>query len=172
MNYMKYVKNWYCIYTKAGKEEAVSRALRERLDLEVFNPKIKRKKFVRGRYVEALEELFPCYIFSRFELDLYFHTIKYTRGVRKIVGDSLGSPYVVDEAIIKAIESRMVNGFVSLQPQRFSPGEKVAIQEGPLKGLEGIFLEEVKPKDRVLILLNAIRYQAKIEIERDFVGKP
>lgn len=168
---MKGVKNWYCIYTKAGKEEAVSKALRERLNLEVLNPKIKRKKFVRGRYIEALEELFPCYIFSRFELDLYYHTIKYTRGVRRIVGDSLGSPYVVDEAIIRAIESRMIDGFVSLQPQRFSPGEKVVIQEGPLKGLEGIFLEEVRPRERVLILLNAIRYQAKIEIEHDFVSK-
>lgn len=169
---MKDTKNWYCIYTKAGKEEAVSKALRERLGMEVFNPKIKRKRFIRGRYVEALERLFPCYIFSRFELDRHFHTIKYTRGVRRIVGDSLGSPYVVDEAIIKSIKSRMVDGFVTLQPRRFAPGEKVVIQEGPLKGLEGIFLEEVKPKERVLILLNAIRYQAKVQIEPHFVDRP
>ncbi len=171
MGSMKDIRNWYCIYTKAGKEDAVSKSLRERLDLKVFNPKIKRKKFVRGRFVEALEELFPCYIFSRFELGRYFHTIKYTRGIRRIVGDSFGNPYVVDDAIIEAIESRMVGGFVSLRPQRFAPGEKVVIQEGPLRGLEGIFLEEIKPKERVLILLNAIRCQAKVEIEPDFVGR-
>ncbi len=166
------MKNWYCIYTKAGKEDAVSDALRGRLGLEVFNPKIRRKRYLKGRYVAAVEELFPCYIFSRFELEEHYHTIKYTRGVRRIVGDSVGSPYAVDEAIIQAIRSRMVEGFVVLQPRKFARGEKVVIQEGPLKGLEGIFLEELKPKERVLILLSTIRYQAKVEIAPDLVGSP
>ncbi len=161
--------NWYCIYTKPKKEEGVEKMLKEYLNLEVFNPKVKRKKLVKGRYIYLEEELFPCYIFSRFDPKRHLHTIRYTRGVRKIVGEK--SPYVVDDSIIEAIKSRMVGGFVRLQPKRFLPGERVLIKEGPFKGVEGIFLEELSSKERVIILLNLIKYQARVKIGRDCLEK-
>jgi transcriptional antiterminator RfaH len=162
---------WYCIYTKAGQEDAVSKKLSELPGLQVFNPKMKRKKYSRSRLVEAVEELFPCYIFAQFELVNYLHMIRYTRGVRRFVGDRNGLPYLVDESIIACIQAQMSNGFVQLQSPQFSPGEQVMVTQGPLGGLTGIFVEELKPRERVIILLNTIRYQAKVEVPIGLVGK-
>ncbi len=165
------MENWYCIYTKPRMEEHVSDRLMNLSDIEVFNPKLKRKGFNKGRYKEIIEELFPCYIFSRFNPERYHHLIKYTRGIRKIVSDQSGTLQIVDEEIIQAIKSRTKGGYISLEDPdlTFDTGEKVVVKEGVFKGLRGVFLKDLKARDRVLILLNAIAYQAKVEIEKGFL---
>lgn len=164
------IKNWYCIYTKPKQEDLVSRRLIEIPEIEVFNPKLKQKRYVRGRLKEAVEELFPCYIFSKFNPDRYYHMVKYTRGIRRIVGNK-GAPFIVDESIIALIRSRVKEGFVNLEPLEFKSGEQVVIKDGPFSGLMGIFLRGLKARERVLVLLNTIAYQAKIEIDRCLLSK-
>lgn len=159
-----FIKNWYCIYTKPRQEDLLSRRLSDITEIEVFNPKLKKKKYVRGRLKEVVEELFPCYIFSRLNLDRYYHTVRYTRGVRRIIGNKV--PLIVDESIITQIRSKMKEGFVNLEHPVFESGEQVVIKDGPFSGLTGIFIKELKATERVLVLLNTIAYQAKIEIDR------
>ena len=140
-------------------------------DIEVFNPKLRRTQYCRGKSKDTIEALFPCYIFSRFNPGKYYHMIKYTSGVKRVVGDGAGNPYIVDEGIIDLIKSKANDGFIHIQPSDFNAGDRVTVQEGPLKGLTGIFLEEVNARDRVLILLNTITYQARITIEKSFLAR-
>jgi transcriptional antiterminator RfaH len=165
------VRQWYCVYTKPRQSDLVCRRLEQLPDIEVLNPKLKRRRFIRGRWIETVEDFFPCYIFLRLDINRYYRTVKYTRGVRRFVGDSSGIPYVVDLSIIESIKERMVEGFVEIGPSELRPGDRVVIREGPLSGFEGIFLKELKPKERVLILLNTIQYKAKVEIEKVFLYK-
>ena len=88
---------WYWIYTKPGLEEFVTIQFNQQTGIEVFNPKIRRKRYLRGRMTVAEEKLFPCYLFARFDLSRYYRMVKYTRGVRSLVGDRGGNPYSVDE---------------------------------------------------------------------------
>ncbi len=164
------MKNWYCIYTKPKMEESVSSQLLTLPDIDVFHPKLKRSGFRRGRLQEKTEQLFPCYVFSRFTPSQYSHLITYTRGVKRIISDPAGRPYVVGDQIIEQIQSRLQNGYIYMQSEEFHTGDKVMIQEGPLKGFTGIF-QETKPRDRVLLLLNAITYQARIEVEKKYLSK-
>ncbi len=159
-----FIKSWYCLYTKPKQEDLVSRRLSDIAEIEVLNPKLGKKKYVRGRLKDVVEELFPCYIFSRFNPDKYFHMVRFTRGVRRIVGNQV--PLTVDEDIIMLIKSWLKDGFVRLEPTTFMSGEQVVIKDGPLSGLTAIFLKELKPRERVLILLNTLAYQAKVEIDR------
>jgi len=161
--------NWYCIYTKPHYEDHVAQYLTNHWDLESFNPKLKTRKYMRGRIKEVVEALFPCYIFSCFDPAKHYHMIKYTRGVRKIVGDQTGNPYIVDEEVIGQIQSRMKEGFIHIDPPDFNEGDRVVVQEGTLKGLTGIFQRELKARDRVMILLNTLSYQASVEIEKGFL---
>jgi len=165
------MKSWYCIYTKPKQEDLVCKRLMELPDIELFNPKLKARKYVRSRLTEVVEELFPSYVFSKFNPYRYFHMIKYTRGVKRFVGDCTGTPYVVDEQIIEVIRSKMSDGFVRLDVSEMRQGEEVMITEGPFSGLTGLFLNETKPNERVMILLNAIQYQLKVEVDRGFVAK-
>jgi transcriptional antiterminator RfaH len=159
--------NWFCIQTKPGQEEGVSARLQSLPDLEVFNPRIRTRRFLRGRFREVIEELFPCYLFARFDLDRYYRTIRYTRGVRKIVGSPLGTPYTVDSWIIDSLRSREEGGLIRYDPPEFSPGDRVVVRDGPFKGLQGIFQGYLKPSERVVVLMNTLTYQARLEIERE-----
>ncbi len=163
--------NWYAIYTKQGKEKAVIQMLSRVSEIETFNPLVRVKKFVRKRLTTVEEELFSSYIFARCDMKKYYRTIKYTRGVRRLLGDSRGFPYIVDEEIIESIKERITDGFVRLDPPDLRKGDKVHITEGPFKGLTGIFLSETKPEERVTILLSTITYQAKVEVDRYLITK-
>ncbi len=151
------MNNWYCIYTKPKKEECVCRLLRKFNDIELFNPKLKRKRLARGQVSEIVEELFPCYIFSRFNPLTYYHLIKYTQGVNEVVGDSTGNPYAVDPTIINEIKAQSEQGYIQIKPAEFQRGDPVVIQEGPFEGWKGTFLNKCKANERVSVLLNLIK---------------
>jgi len=165
------MKNWYCIYTKARQEDLVCKKLLELPDIDILNPKLKRKKYVRSRLTNVVEELFPCYVFSKFDPYRYFHTVKYTRGVRRMVGDAVGSPYIVDEQLIDCIRSRMENGLIRVEHPDFTTGEKVVIMDGPFSGLSGVFLGKLNAHERVMVLLNTLQAQTRIEIDRALIAR-
>jgi transcriptional antiterminator RfaH len=164
------MKNWYCIYTKPKMEEAVSGQLLTLPDIEVFQPKLKRSGLRRGKLQEKTENLFPCYLFSCFTPSRYYHLITYTRGVKRIISNPSGHPCIVDDQIINQIRARLKDGYICMEPPIFNPGDKVMIQEGPLAGFTGIF-QQLKARDRVLILLNALTYQARIEVAGKLITK-
>jgi transcription antitermination factor NusG len=163
------MENWYCIYTKASYADNLCRRFGEFSDIQVLNPKLKRKKYVRGKLQEVIEDFFPCYMFVRFDFVRYYHMIRYTRGVRRIVGDTLGDPWIVDEKIIEIIKTKSRDGYIQIEQNRLNKGDLVVIKGGPFDGFMGLFLEELKPSERVLVLLNTIQFEARIELYRDFV---
>ncbi len=118
-----------------------------------------------------MEEFFHFYFFARFDLPRYYHMIKYTRGIRRIVGDTIGNPTVVGDNLIDTMRSRTRDGYITVEPYQLAIGDNVIIKGGPLDGFTGLFMGEVKPRDRVLVLLNTISYQAKVEVYSDFVVK-
>jgi len=158
---------WYAIYTKPGKEETVALRL-QGIGIEVLNPKLKTKKYKRNKLVEVIEQLFPCYLFACFDKEKYAHLITYTRGVRYIVGKK--NPIVVYDEIIDTIREGMEEGdIIVIKPRRFEKGDRVLIREGPFKDFYGIFKREIKGRERVMILLEAIHY--KIELDKQFLTK-
>lgn len=165
-----YKENWYCIYTKPQCEGLVAGRLGGHPGIEILNPKIRMRKYSRGRMKEVVEELFPCYIFSRFDPAKYYHMVTYTRGVREIVGIRSGKPSIVDDVVIGEIASRLHEGFIRMDTPDFREGDEVAIQEGPLRGLRGVLSKYLKAKDRVIILLNTLSFQGRVEVDRGLVG--
>jgi transcriptional antiterminator RfaH len=159
--------NWYAIYTKPAREDAVTVRL-QGIGIDVLNPKLKSKRYKRNKLVEVIEPLFPCYLFANFEKEKYSHLITYTRGVRYIVGKS--NPIVVHDEIINTIKEGMEDGNVLvIKPGRFQKGDRVMIKEGPFKDFYGIFERETKGTERVMILLEMIHY--RLELDSCFLAK-
>jgi len=156
--------NWYTIYTKPKAEESVSERLKQN-GIEVYNPQLKMTKFLRSQYREVIEPLFPCYLFARFDSDKYLWMITYTRGVRKVVGGR-NEPWPVGEEVIDFIRCHEKDGSVTRKCEDIREGDLVRISDGPLGGLTGIFKKVIKGTERVILLLNAIEYQARAIIER------
>jgi transcriptional antiterminator RfaH len=161
--------NWFAVNTKPHREDLAEINIR-RLGLDVLLPKISCTRSVLGSPRVISAPLFPCYLFARFSPRDYLHSIRYARGVRKVV--SAGDvPLPLDSAIINSIESRMdSHGRVDLTRSRFEVGDEVLIQEGFLQGLTGVFERELTGQKRVVILLQSIEYQARVFVEKRFLS--
>lgn len=160
--------NWYAIYTKPKNEDIVSMNLRRIELLEVFNPKIKRKRLLKENIRDEIIPLFPCYIFAKFNETVHSRTIKWTRGVRRVVGSDV--PWPVAEEIIEIIKRKTENGWAILS-EKFKTGDLIQFEAGPLKDLRGIFERELSDTERVVILLNAIEYSARVTVDKAYLRK-
>ncbi len=152
--------NWYAIYTKPKSEDSTVYHLNN-AGIETLSPKIKVIKYKRKKYTEVIEQLFPSYIFALFDKDKHGHMIKYTRGVRYIVGKE--NPIKVHPKIINAIRERMDGNIVTPAPESFKPGDRVLIKEGPFKDFYGIFERNVPGRERAMILLEVLHSKLNIE---------
>lgn len=153
--------NWYAIYTKPKCEDSTTLHLRN-AGIAVINPKIKIKKYLRGKYVQVVEPLFKNYIFASFDNERHNQMIRFTRGVKYIVGKE--NPIVVPDEIIRALNDYMgEDSIVIPRPELLSRGDRVLIKEGPFANFYGIFEREIPGRDRIVILLEALGSRLEIE---------
>ncbi len=157
------MKKWYVVNTRPKKEFQVERLLKEG-GFEVYNPKYKQEGFVRP--------FFTGYEFVLFEYPQHFRLVKYTRGVKSLVGNE-GGPIPIHEEMIDEIKNREIDGFIELEKYGSEPdvGDEIQVMEGALKGLKGIFKKELSGTDRAMILLNYVSYQGKLIIEKKKLKK-
>ena len=154
--------NWYAIYTKPKQEDEVAARLQAR-GIEVLNPKSRLKKYRGGRLTEVIEPFFPCYVFARFERNTCFRLVKYTTGVKYIVGKN--NPIEVPAAIITTIKENMQDdNVVFVKPDYLELGDRVKIKDGAFKDFCGIFERTTKGFERVVILLDALCYRLEISV--------
>lgn len=152
--------NWHAIYTKPKQEDEVAARLQAR-EIEVLNPKNRFKKFLGGRLTEVVEPFFPCYVFAKFERNTCLRLVKYTKGVKYVVGKN--NPVAVSNTIITTIKENMQeDNVVSVKPDPLEKGDHVKIQDGAFKDFCGIFERTTKGFERVVILLDAMCYRLEI----------
>ncbi|MBN1222768.1 MAG: hypothetical protein JXB23_05935, partial [Candidatus Aminicenantes bacterium] len=119
-----------------------------------------------------IKAFFPGYTFIRFEHPRDYRLVRYTRGVKRVVGIQEG-PIPVPVEIIDEIRKREVDGYIEFLKYGEQPeiGDEIEVAEGPLKGLRGIFKKELTEKERVIILLNYVSYQGQLIIEKKKLKK-
>lgn len=162
---------WFAIYTN-GKQEVRAFHNLQAWGLECFNPMIKeyRRNQFTGIASFVSRPLFPRYVFARFAPLTLMHKVTFTRGVQRIVSFNY-EPCPIDDEVIAFLESRVGgDGFVSLGSP-LKAGDKVRIKDGPWKALEGVVERDVKPNERVMLLLTAINFQGRLTIESDWLEK-
>lgn len=154
---------WFVINIKPKKELQVARLFSE----GGFNCYI--PVFRQDRRVTPF---FPGYGFLQFAFPDDFQTVRYTRGVKRVVGGQNGPIPVPDEAV-SGIKAREIDGLIELEKHGEAPavGDEIEVAEGPLKGLRGVFQKELGDKDRVMILLSYVSYQGQLLIEKDKLKK-
>lgn len=161
--------HWYAIYTKPHAEDLAQEQLEKR-DIPVFLPKICEFRFRRHKLRECIQPLFPNYLFARFTIPHEYYQVKWTKGVKRIVGSGDIPLYLDDSIIIFLKEQVSEKGLIHPQPQ-LKNGDKIRITQGPLEGLWGIVQGGVDAKGRVKILMDILNTGAKIELPRSYVEK-
>jgi transcription antitermination factor NusG len=157
------MSRWYVINTRPKKEFQVEKLFTEGGFL-YYNPVYRQEGRVRP--------FFPGYGFLTFEFPAQYQTVKYTRGVKRVVGNREG-PIPVPEEVVREIRAREIGGLIELEKHGAAPqvGDEIEVAEGPLKGLRGIFQKEIDDKERVMILLSYVSYQGQLLIEKGKLKK-
>ncbi|HEV8339796.1 MAG TPA: transcription termination/antitermination NusG family protein [bacterium] len=159
------VDRWYAVQTKPRCEDEVVHRLAQRGAVPVFLPKLEAMRRWRGRKVRTVEPLFPSYLFVRMTLEpQQWHAVKWTPGVKRIVGTDEVPVPVPDEAI-EVLRARCREGDVVPWAPLLRLGAHVRITDGPFVGFEGILERAATRAERVRVLLMLLRTPASIEVD-------
>ena len=155
---------WYAVHTQPRREAAAELSLR-RCGVAVFLPRCREKVILHGYRREVVRPLFPGYLFAAFDPGECLRMVHYAHGVRRVVMFG-GEPASVPVALLESIEARMQDGCVRLAPPPLWAGQRVEIIAGPLAGMTGIFQADASGMERVAILLDTLRYNARAVLDR------
>lgn len=134
-------------------------------EIETFYPKLRRQKVIRRKRRWVTGPLFPRYFFAKFDWQTSGRLVRYSRSVINVVNFG-GKPAIVDEPIIKMLRDHCEIDTVTLPPPTFRPGDMVQIQEGPLRGLQGIFERDMNDSERVVVLLETIAGGTRVQVPK------
>ena len=163
------MKHWYAVCCKPRQELVAQENLLHQ-GFHVYLPRINVKKRHRGKWIDVIEVLFPRYIFVQVNpVRQSTAPVRSTRGVAGLVrfGEQ---PAVVPDEVIDALVRRedLDSGLYQDNRPMFYTGEPVKLVEGPLAGMEGLFVQEDGEK-RVTVLLELLGKTNKIKVERDWI---
>jgi transcription termination/antitermination protein NusG len=153
---------WYVLRVRASREKSVASLLRHKGFTE-FLPLYATYRRWSDRTKQVEVPLFPGYVFCRFDAE-HRLPILTTPHVVHVVG-TCGVPEPVDEAELTALQ-RVVASGLFLQPWPFLKiGQRLVIQEGPLRNVEGI-LTEIKGLRNLIVSITLLQRSVAVCIER------
>ena len=149
--------NWFAAQVWSGREQRCATHLRMR-GYEVFVP--------ASRQARRSGALFPGYVFCRLSGDALGKVIT-TPGVIRIVGDRL-RPFPIPVSEIETIQ-RVASTTLPTEPWPFlHAGQRVAIESGPLRGAEGLFVR-TKNVDRLVVSISMLLRSVAVEIDAKWI---
>jgi transcription termination/antitermination protein NusG len=161
---------WYAIWTKSHSEQLVADQLLAK-GLDIFLPKISVWSR-RGGVRHAIRvPMFSGYLFLRADVDktVYLDVIK-ARGVVRILGDRWDCLSPVSYREIEALQ-QLVNSGLAITPHSYlREGQNVRITAGPLKGVEGILVENKSEKGILILSVELLRRSVAVQIDCTWVA--
>ena len=143
---------WFVAYTKPQQEARAAVELANQ-DFRVFLP------------VMFSKPMFPRYIFVQFDRDRDpWGKIKSTRGCIDLLKDGF-LPSIVPQAVIETIMAFRPPESAAQTQTQFTLGDTVQITNGPLAGLQGLFVADRKA--RVMALLEICG--KRVEVPRNSI---
>jgi transcription antitermination factor NusG len=156
---------WYALTVKNQHEKAVRSAL-EFKGFEAFSPVYKERRQWSDRVKQSERPLFSGYVFCRFAFEQRIHVLD-TPGVGRIVGFG-GKASEIPEEQIAAIQT-VAGSKLALRPWPFlRAGDRVRIERGPLRGIEGVLIRE-KDSLRLVIGIEMLQRAIAVELEPEMI---
>lgn len=153
---------WSLVYTKSRQEKAVARELLNR-DTPFYLPLIPKDQIIRARKFRSLIPLFGGYLFQCGTIEQNFETQLSNR-----VSRVLPVPDPVRLCRDLACVQRLIESNSPLsQEARISPGDRVRVKHGSLRGLEGTVIRREKTT-RLLIAVSYLQQGVSVQID-DFM---
>lgn len=156
---------WYGLRVRALGEPKLKKILSHK-GYEVFLPTYVNVRRYTDRVKKVNEALFPGYLFCRLD-PKHRLPILTTPGIESIVGVA-GVPQPIAEGEIDAIRQVVDSGTPATPWPYIQTGDRVRIEFGSLRGIEGI-LTGVRGGERLVLSIHLLQRSIAIEIDRTWV---
>lgn len=158
---LNFTPRWYALHTRSRHEKKVALRLKEK-GITSYLPLNTVYRGWSDRYQAVQAPLFSCYVFVFIALRDRLPVLQ-TAGAVNLISFN-GVPAWIPEAQINAIRQVLESQASTEMADFLTPGEKVKIARGPLKGLEGTFITR-KNNYRIVIAIEAIKQAIAVEID-------
>jgi transcription antitermination factor NusG len=156
---------WYAIAVKHQHERRIEAALRFK-KMETLVPLYRSQSRWSDRTKEIDLPLFSGYVLCRLDMSEDMRERKEvltTPGVYRLVGFG-GTPVAVDDREIAAIQALSEAGR-GLRPWPYlRPGDRVRVERGPLRGIEGTLLREGESL-RLIVTVDLLQRAMAVEFD-------
>lgn len=157
--------DWYAIHVKSRCEKVVFEQLNQK-GYESFLPMYWSRRVWSDRVKVLQLPLFGGYIFCRLDVQRRLPILQ-TPGVITVVGKGK-IPVPIDPAQIDNIRAA-VNSGQNVQPwPRLDLGERVRVEFGPLRGVEGTLLR-YKSASQLILAVDLMQRAIAVEVDEDWV---
>jgi transcription antitermination factor NusG len=163
------VAEWYAIWTRSNCERLVAQQLAAK-GFAAFLPEMSTRSRRNGRSHVVQVPMFPGYLFLRqtMEKAAYVEILK-ARGIVRILEGGWNRLTPVAEEEVDAIQRLLASGEPLFPHAYFRQGDRVRVVEGPLAGVEGIFVRDKPQKGRLVVSVNLLRTSVAVEVDCAFV---
>ncbi len=157
--------SWVAVQVRPKSEKLVANAISSK-ELEAFLPLYTTRRRWSDRVKQLELPLFDGYVFCRLDLQ-YRMPVLTIPGVIQIVGVGK-TPTPIAETEIAALQSVVKSGLPSMPWPFLQVGQKVRVEYGPLRELEGILLQ-TKGAHRLVLSVSLLQRSVAVEVDRDSV---
>jgi transcription antitermination factor NusG len=156
---------WYALSVKHQHERRSATALGWK-GFEALAPTYRARRQWSDRAKNLELPLFSGYVFCRFDFAERIPVLD-TPGVARIVGFGNG-PAPVADAEIAAIKMVVASRLPVRPWPHLKPGDRVRIEDGPLRGVEGVLLKE-KESLRLVLGVELLQRSIAVELEPESI---
>ena len=157
---------WFAVRVKSNYEKPVSTILRGK-GFEEFLPTYRARRQWSDRIKVLDLPLFPGYLFCRIDLSRRLPLLT-TPGVLYLVGKGR-TPEPVDDTEVMAIQSVMRSGLPALPWPSVVVGQKVRLERGPLRGIEGV-VAKIADQHRIYVNATLLQRSVSVQVDSDWVS--
>jgi transcription termination/antitermination protein NusG len=165
-------RSWYVLHTYSGYEDAVAKALKQRVEslgmedkiFDVIVPKEKKIKIKNGKRKTTEEKIYPGYVLVEMIVtDDSWYVVRNTPNVTGFVGAGT-TPVPVSREEIDGLKKRTAQE----EPQykiSVKAGDLVKITDGPFKDFDGKVFEVDQEKGKIKVLVNMFGRDTPVELD-------
>ncbi len=171
-------RNWYVLHTYSGYEDAVEKALRQRIEAfnmqeYIFDVRVPKESQIiirRGEPVQEKKRIFPGYVLVDMKVsDDSWYVVRNTPNVTGFVGSG-NIPVPVTPEEFGVIEKRTGESQAKFKID-FQMGQHVEIIGGPFSGYDGM-IDKIDPeKGKVKVLVTIFDRETPVELDFTQVKK-
>jgi len=171
-------RNWYVIHTYAGYEDAVSEALKQRIEtfglqefiFDVVVPKETQIVIKKGEPVTEKKKIFPGYVFVEMIVtDFSWYVVRNTPNVTGFVGSgTIPVPVSPDE--FKLVKRHMGENEPKFKID-YTVGDTVTVLDGPFVNYDAMVNNVDEEKGKIKVLISIFGRETPVELDFTQVRK-